>query len=404
MKHRLLGLLISLGACASPGMPPGGPPDDQAPVITRISPDSNAVNVTANSVLIHFGEVIAERPSGGGRASSFAGGGADLSSVVSISPSDGREAINWRRTAIEIRPRRGFRPNTAYRVTIKPGIADLRGNVLATPTEFVFSTGPSIPGGEVRGVVFDYAQARPAPDARVEAFPPSDSTLRWATRTDSLGRYVIRDLTPGSYRVRAWIDANNDRRLGANEAMDTATVAFEQSTSAELYAFVRDTMAPRLERVTVGDSTVLTLRFDRVVAGTWDPTGAVTLLAADSSVLAFAGAMMPATRFDSLRRAAADSAPPADTTDVDSLPPADTTVADSTVAAEPAPPFGRVRPVQEWKVRLALPITPGDYLLRVSGAPGLNGISWPSERPFRVREPEPPPETPPPAPPDTLRR
>lgn len=417
-----VGLLALLAACASPGMPPGGPPDDDVPVITRISPDSNAVNVTANAVLIHFGEVIAERPSGaGGGGGAFGGSAAGLSTVVSISPSDGREEVNWRRTAIEIKPRRGFRENTAYRVNIRPGIADLRGNVLTTATEFVFSTGATIPSGEVRGVVFDFAQASPAPQARVEAFPPSDSTLRWTARADSSGRYVIRDLTPGTYLVRAWIDANSDQRLGANEAMDTATVSFEQSSSAELYAFVRDTMAPRIERVTVSDSTVLTLRFDRVVVGNWDPAGAVMLLAADSSAIAFEGTMLPAFRFDSLGRAASADTVPADSSvSLDSLgalqaradsvaadsaaAAAAAPVSDSTVQAAPPPRFERTRPALEWKVRLAAPLAPGDYLIRITGAPGLNGLSWPSERTLRVREPEPAPEAPPTTPPDSLRR
>src|SRR5690606_6394599 len=129
-------------ACASPGLPPGGPPDSAVPVITRIAPESGAVNVDARAVLVHFDEVIAERPTG---ASGAGAAGDGLRSVVLLSPSDGREEVNWRRTAIEIRPRRGFRANTAYRVTLLPGIVDLRGNVLNARREIVFSTGAAIP-------------------------------------------------------------------------------------------------------------------------------------------------------------------------------------------------------------------------------------------------------------------
>ncbi len=321
------GLTMLLVACASPGMPPGGPPDDAVPVIRRITPDSNAVNVSTREVLIFFDEVISERPGAAGQASGSFGGGADLSSIVSISPSDGRDEVTWRRTAVEIRPRRGFRPNTAYRVTIQPGVSDLRGNVLASRTEFVFSTGPGIPTGEVRGAVFDWAQARPAAQARVEVYPPEDSTFRWSARADSLGRYVIRDLTPGTYRLRAWVDANNDRRVGSGEAMDTASITLGQSASADLYAFPHDTLAPRLERVTPVDSTALTLRFDRVVAGDWDPRGAITLEAADSTQIALAGTAVPAAQYDSLRRAAeadtataADSAATADVVEAERAP------------------------------------------------------------------------------------
>ncbi|MBX3175282.1 MAG: Ig-like domain-containing protein [Gemmatimonadaceae bacterium] len=400
-------LLLALAACASPGMPPGGPPDSDVPVIRRITPDSNATNVSADEVLIFFDEVISERPGGAGAAA--AGSIADLSAIVTISPSDGRDRVTWRRTAIELKPRRGFRANTAYRVTILPGVVDLRGNVLGERTEFVFSTGPDIPTGEVRGAVFDFAEGRAAPLARVEVFPPSDSTFRWTARADSTGRFVVRDLGPGTYRVRAWIDANGDRAVGRNEAVDTTTVTLETTASADLYAFVRDTMAPQLERVTVQDSTVLLLRFNRAVAGDWAAGAAVQLLRADSSVVTLGGVPMPATRFDSLARAAA----PADTAAADTTAAAPANAqaaapgqaaaaaADSAATTVRAPTFARIRPSQEWKVRLAAPLEPGDYRLKVSGAPGLNGLAWPSDRSFKIDAPKPaePSETPPETPP-----
>ncbi|MEA2766434.1 MAG: hypothetical protein QOK07_2838, partial [Gemmatimonadaceae bacterium] len=42
----LLGL-----ACASPGMPPGGPPDVAAPQIVKIIPDSGTVGVSPKEVI-----------------------------------------------------------------------------------------------------------------------------------------------------------------------------------------------------------------------------------------------------------------------------------------------------------------------------------------------------------------
>jgi hypothetical protein len=135
------------------------------------------------------------------------------------------------------------------------------------------------------------------------------------------------------------------------------------------------------------------------------------------------GSLMPSVVYDSLARlealaakqVAADSLPPdstqRDTTARDSsaavaaMAPrapvtdsiaADTTVADTaaadTVAAVPAPQFDRIRPIQQWTVRLAAPLAPGLYKLRVIGAPGLNGKSAESMRDLRIREPEKKPE------------
>ena len=291
-------------------------------MVRRITPDSNATNVRAKAILIHFDEVVSERP--GARVG--ATGGADLSALVLISPTDGRERVNWRRTAIEIEPRRGFRPNTTYRVTLLPGVSDLRGNVLSEKIEFVFSTGGEIPTGAITGVVFDWGAGRAAPLAQVEVFPGSDSTVRWVARADSTGRFTVRDLAPGTYSVRAWVDANSDRRYDPREIFDSTTLALADRGAVELYAFVRDTLTPRVDQVDVLDSTALRVRFDRGVAADWDPTGAVTLVGSDS-VRIPTGLMLPAARLDSLTRAAKDS------TRADSAAAADTVAADSTMRA-----------------------------------------------------------------------
>ena len=413
--------LVALGACASPGMPPGGPPDSDVPALVRIVPDSNATNVRSDVVRLHFDEVISERPGNpraaagtgaarGGPSPSAPGGsiGADLASIVLISPSDGRERMEWRRTAIEIKPRGGFRPNTTYRVSVLPGVADLRGNVIATPLEFVFSTGAEIPAGEINGVVFDWAAAGPARLARVEVFPVGDSAYRWSARADSLGRFTVRDLSPGRYTLRAWMDGDNDRRLGSRESFDSATVTMDRTAQLELYAFVHDTLPARLESVEVADSLTLRLRFDRVLLASWDPTGAVEIVGADSVVRPL-GQVMPRVRLDSIRLAAAAAAQAAaDTSAADAsaansliaperppdLAAADSTSADSASAGADTipsgPVFGRAVPVQIWAAPLDAPLAPGLYRMRVRDPRGLNGALGASEREFRVREPAPP--------------
>ncbi len=436
----VLGLAAGLVVgCASPGMPPGGPPDPNTPQIVRITPDTNAVNVQAKSAFIFFDEVISERPGSGGAGgsgsrtmSSGGSGGSTLASIVSISPSDGRDEVLWRRTAIEISPRRGFRPNTAYRITVLPGVADLRGNTISVPTEWVFSTGPALPRGEVTGAVFDYGAGKIAPNAQVEIFSPSDTVLRWIARADSAGRFRVRDLTSGTYLVRAYIDGNNDRRLGEREAYDTSTVTLDSTGTANLYAFVRDTMPPRIEQIELIDSTALRMRFDRAVLGDWNPAGSVKLFDKDSVEIPLGGSLMPSAVYDSLARAAelAAKRSASDSTATDSVAAKDSTqaaapaartttdrvAADSTgadtVVVIPPPTFERVRPIQQWTVRLAAPLTPGQYKLLVTGAPGLNGRSGEALREFRVREPEVKPEPAaapttapvmPPIPPDVTR-
>lgn len=408
LRTRLLGiaLLASASACASPGMPPGGPPDDLEPQIVRVTPDTNAVNVRVPAVLIHFDEVISERPAAQtGQASS---GEAGLQGIVRVSPTDGRDEVIWRRTAIEVRPRRGFRPNTTYRVTLLPGVLDLRGNARLEGTELVFSTGPSLPSGEVSGVFFDWAAGRHAPRARVELFLPADSTFRWVTGADSLGRFTLRDLAPGTYQARAWIDTNNDRRLGLREISDTATLMLTDRATFEFYGFIRDTIAPRVETIEPIDSTALRVRFDRAIPADWDAAGAVELFAPDSSQIALGGTLVPVVRFDSLRAAArsardsiaadsarGDSAAVTDsavtpTAQADTTDPQAVEVVRDSVPMDPPPVFGRLKPETTWAVPLDAPLIPGTYRLRITGVRGLNGAPAVIDREFRVRPPPPP--------------
>src|SRR5687768_2582261 len=117
--RRLIGLVAVVG-CAQVGSPPGGPEDRNAPVLLRVSPDTNAVSVRPEDFELRYDEVINERP---------ARGGGELSSLFVVSPRRGRIEVRWRRSRIEIRPRNGWLPNTTYTITQLPGLTDLRGNV-----------------------------------------------------------------------------------------------------------------------------------------------------------------------------------------------------------------------------------------------------------------------------------
>src|SRR5204863_70879 len=78
---------------------------------------------------------------------------------------------------LDVRPRHGFRPNTAYSVTLLPGLADVKGNQMKEGAVTVFSTGATLPRFGVLGTIFDWAAERPAVGALVEAISRPDSVL-----------------------------------------------------------------------------------------------------------------------------------------------------------------------------------------------------------------------------------
>ena len=61
---RRLTLLCLITGCASPGIPPGAPPDEAAPRVLKVTPDSGTVSARVGAVRFLFSEVVSERPSG----------------------------------------------------------------------------------------------------------------------------------------------------------------------------------------------------------------------------------------------------------------------------------------------------------------------------------------------------
>ncbi len=139
--RRLVALVVCATvsvACANLGTPPGGPERITPPELLSVTPDSGAVNVRPRNVVFQFDVVVSDR----------GGASGDLDDLFLVSPSDGRPRVRWRRSRIEVRPRRGFRPNTAYSVTLLPGPRrPARQRRLQTGRTVVFSTGPSDPRG-----------------------------------------------------------------------------------------------------------------------------------------------------------------------------------------------------------------------------------------------------------------
>ena len=267
--------------------------------------------------------------------------GGDLDNLFLLSPQDGRPRVIWRRDRIEVRPRRPFRPNTAYSITMLPGLADLRGNVLRAGTTVVFSTGPTIPAFQVRGRVFDWAGERAPLRALIDVYRLPDS-LHYVTYSDSTGQFAAGPLEEGSYVVRALVDANNNRGLDPGELWDSLAVAVRGSTPfVELLAIARDTVAPRLLTVNATDSVTLAASFDRAL----DPNVPVTpasfqVQAADSSRLRIV-AVRTRAQHEALRQArdSARDATRADTARADTARRAAPTTTPGDSRA-PVPPAG----------------------------------------------------------------
>jgi hypothetical protein len=384
--------LAVAAACASPGQPPGGPERRTPPRLLRVSPESGATNVRAREVVFEYDAVVSETPRGG--AASASAGTTGLEALVTVSPRSGSVAVDWRRERIAIRPRRGFRPDLTYTVTVLPGIQDLRSNVRDTASVTVFSTGGPLARAALRGVVFDWVNNRPASRAVVEA-TGADSVTYYAV-ADSVGRFVVPNVPAAAYLVRGTVDVNLNHTADPREPFDTARATAAAAPPAPgageglaLYAFIRDTLGPVLTVVAATDSTTLRLTFDRPLRPEQALAGRVRVVGADSVALPVRS-VLTAAQFDSAQRAApgdsaAGASPPGSAGLPGSAPgaaPLPARPLGTAAAAQPPRPTRPVPPT-ELVVRLGAALRPNAAVrVRVSDVRTLSNVAGTTERTF----------------------
>ncbi|MGH7615627.1 MAG: Ig-like domain-containing protein [Gemmatimonadaceae bacterium] len=389
---------VSLAAtattCASAGTPPGGPEDHAPPEILSITPDSGETNVKLKNVEFKFDEVVSDRPSGA----------ALLDQIFLISPRNGQPVVSWHRSRIDVRPKNGFKANTAYRVTMLPGLVDLRSNVLKTTTTIVFSTGATFPGLSIPGRVFDWAAQRPVNGAYIEAAWRNDTSVVYITASDSLGEFDVGPLPVGTYTVRALIDQNSNRILDRNEKWDTTTVTVADTRPhIELDAIERDSVPPALETVTALDSMTLRLTFDKYLDQKLPLQPAlIRLQHADSSQIEVRSVLWLSVyerqkaiadsthRADSLKALPPSAAPK---TPARPAPPVAAPVAPPARTAPP-PPKPRYLPPEKGIVVTIVPpakfVPLETYRVTAAGMRNLVGKSREATRSFTVPKPPPP--------------
>jgi len=246
----------ALLACARIEPPPGGPPDAAPPRLIATRPDSFARLTPFRGVAeFQFDEVVSE----GGTPNRGEGTGG-LERLVILSPSSRVPEVSWRRNRITVRPREGWRPNRVYRVELLPGVTDLRNNRTEEGAVLTFSTGAPRPQTVLEGQVVDWSTGRPAAGALVIASLLPDN-LPYRGVADSSGRFSLGPLPQGDYVVSGVLDQNTDHRQDPREAYGTARVGRGKSAVGELWAFVHDTSAPRIQTVVVDDSVKATITF-----------------------------------------------------------------------------------------------------------------------------------------------
>lgn len=202
---QLMGMLLLsmlIGSCARMGQPDGGWYDETPPRVIATSPEEGAVGIRDKKIYIHFNEFVKLDNA--------------TEKVVVSPPQLEAPEIKSRGKSIVVELKDSLKPNTTYTIDFSDAISDNNeGNPLGNYT-YSFSTGNQIDTMEVSGYVLEAENLEPIKGILVGLYADqSDSIFRKQpmlriARTDSRGRFVIRGIANGSYRVYALQDADGD--------------------------------------------------------------------------------------------------------------------------------------------------------------------------------------------------
>ena len=204
MKKLYLFLLICLTSCARMGTPDGGWFDDTPPRVVGSSPSDRGTDVTSRRITINFNEYIKIE---------------DAQNKVIVSPPQlemPEIKATGKRIVIDLQD--SLKANTTYTIDFSDAISDNNeGNPMGNYA-FTFSTGKQIDTLQVSGYVLNAENLEPIKGMLVGLYLDStcvDTTfhklpMMRVSRTNGSGRFTIKGVAPGNYRVFALKDADGD--------------------------------------------------------------------------------------------------------------------------------------------------------------------------------------------------
>lgn len=217
---------LLLASCAKMGQPDGGWYDETPPRIVGTTPQDKAVGVKSKKITIYFDEFIqVDNPT---------------EKVVVSPPQMEAPEIKGAGKRIVVELKDSLKENTTYTVDFSDAISDNNeGNPLGNYT-YSFSTSDHIDTLEVSGNVVNAEDLEPVKGILVGLYALGDSgqtkdpflskPMLRVSRTDSRGRFIVRGIAPGRYRVVALQDADG---------------SYFFSQKSEMLAFSNDVIEPR---------------------------------------------------------------------------------------------------------------------------------------------------------------
>jgi hypothetical protein len=183
-------------SCAAQGTASGGPEDKEGPIITKIEPENKSLHIEKDTpITIYFNEMVDP---------------VSIPSSVMIENQTYRVKIRSKK--IIIIPEEEWENQSVIRIDISRNIRDYQGNTMQSPSQFIFSTGQTIPTGSISGSIVNIDSNKVSLVGLFQ-YPIQDSIqLVRKTESSKFGNFSFDFLTPGNYFILG-VEGNLDNPL-----------------------------------------------------------------------------------------------------------------------------------------------------------------------------------------------
>ena len=206
-------LALALVSCARQGAPAGGPKDSTPPSVdTLYSTRNYATRFKPSKIELRFDEWVTL---------------SDAANQIVVSPPLAKRpevVLRGKTVTLTFDPSEQLRDSATYTINFGTAVKDLHEGNSAKDLRFVFSTGDLIDSLRVSGQVADALTGDPAENISVMLYDiAADSVIRksrpyYFSRTDKSGKFDIRNVKAGRFKVAAVEDTDQNLRWdGENE-------------------------------------------------------------------------------------------------------------------------------------------------------------------------------------------
>jgi hypothetical protein len=237
LRHLLIAfsVILLLAGCAQIVPLSGGQRDALPPKLREAEPEAGTTHFNTDLITLRFDEFVQLK---------------DLSNQLIVTPrlkTSPDISTEGKKVIVKLK-KEELEPNTTYRIFFGNAIADMHESNSLADFEYIFSTGSTLDSLQVKGLVTEAFNNKPAGAVLVGLYlgeNVSDSLVYkhepdYIARTNSEGHFVIRNMPYKSFRAYAFSDENKNYKYdGESEkaAFLDNDLRLESDTSLQLHLF-----------------------------------------------------------------------------------------------------------------------------------------------------------------------